>query len=196
MGSLLTKLDIYNMALDHLKEEAMSSIGEASAPASWLNRNYNQQRDYLMSKHWWKFAMSRSAIAADPTPPSFGWQYRYAQPTDILRLYPLTWDGELNSAMVDYEIEGNFILTNQAPTLKVRYTRRETTEGNFSNLFCEVLGLRLAARMAHFMTGKENMVSTLSAFYRDELQQAVLLDCLQAHGQDYYDDDIIGIRYS
>lgn len=195
MGSLLVKLDVYNMALDQLKEEAMTSIGEITAPAQWLNRNYNQQRDYLMSRHWWKFAMSRVSIASDPTPPTFGWSYRYAQPTDILRLYPLTADGELNSPQIDYEIEGSYILTNAVPQLKVRYIRRETTEGNWSNLFCEVLAARLATKMAHWMTGKENMVTTLSALYREELDSAVLLDCLQAHGQDYYDDDIIGVRY-
>lgn len=196
MGSLLVKLDLYNMALDLLKEEQLTSINEVTAPAQWLNRNYGQQRDYLMSRHWWKFAMGRASLAVDPTAPAFGWSYRYHQPNDILRLYPLTVDGELNSAMLAYEIEGDYILTDYPPQLKVRYIRREQTEGNWSNLFCEVLAIRLANKMAHWMTGKENMVATLSNLYRAELDDAERLDCLQAHGQDYYDDDIIAVRYS
>src|SRR5262245_2849682 len=161
MGSLLVKLDVYNMALDLLKEETMSSINELSAPANWLNRNYGQQRDYLMSRHWWKFAMARASLAADPAPPSFGWSYRYLQPSDILRLYPLTFDGELNSAMINYEVEGPYILSDAVPQLKVRYIRRVTTEGEWSNLFCEVLSIRCACKMAHWMTGKRELLSDL-----------------------------------
>ena len=86
MGSSNTKIMIWNMALDLLREQPLAAITDEKATAKWLTRNYDQQRDYLLERLPWKFALDRDEIAADATAPAWGWSYRYLLPTDALRI--------------------------------------------------------------------------------------------------------------
>lgn len=195
MGSGLVKLNVWNIALDHLKEEPLQDTVETGAACLWLQRNYNQQRDYMLSRANWRFAVARAALAKDLTAPAFGWDNRYALPADFIRVIPPRSAGEKIGGPLGYEMEGDWLLTNQSDPLLLRYIFRQDNEAKFTNNFVEVLCLRLALRMAHWMTGKASFVDRLREWYVDEIAEAKVLDCLQEHGEEYYDDDIINARY-
>jgi len=191
MGSQQTQIGIWNQALDVLREQPLSSINDTTATAKLLGRNYAQQRDYLMERYLWKFALTRAQIAADSTAPSYGWTYRYALPTDSLRFVPPTYDGSIDGQPIPFEEENGYILTDQAGPLKLRYILRTTNEGLWSNGFCECLSLRLAMRIAHWLTGKQSMLQQIQSLYKETLQEVVQTHAVQVASIAYYDDDIL-----
>ena len=197
MASLQTKIQIWNMALDRLKEQPLSSVSDVTATALWLTRNYDQQRDYLLQNTYlWKFAIDRTSLAADGTAPSWGWANRYLLPTDCLRFIPPTVDGSWDGTPVPYEEEGGYLLTEATSPLRLRYIKRVTNEGLFSNGFCEVLALRLALLMSHWVTGKASMTQTLQAVFDRTLADVKEACAVQVAQDHYYNTDILAERSS
>ena len=200
MGSLQSKIAIWNMALDHLKEAPLSSTTDEDAFCKWLQRNYDQTRDYVLGRYIWKFAQARAAIAAESAAPAFGWTKQFVMPSDMIRLIPLTLNGAWMGTPIAYELEGNangdqVVLCNwDAGALNIRYIRRITNEGKFTNDFCEVLAIRLARRMAHWATGKNSLVQTLDAMMKETMEEVKQTEAFQTLGGQYYDDDIASSR--
>jgi hypothetical protein len=194
MGSGLTQTDIYNMVLDRLTQETVLSPSDDTAITRWLNRNYAQQRDVLLSRHPWNFAVTRAQLAALDSTPSFEWLYHYNLPSDCLRLLQITTDGYRDSPEVPHVVESGKILTDKSGPLRVRYIRRVTVETQFTNVFADVLAEVLAARMAHWMTGK----ASYAKFMREELPaiiaNAQLLDSLEGTPEPPDDSDVINAR--
>lgn len=191
MGSQQTKIGIWNQALDVLREQPLSAVTDTTATARLLARNYDQQRDYLMERYLWKFALTRASIAADSTAPAYGWSYRYLIPTDALRFIPPTFEGDIVGTPIPYEEENGYILCDQAAPLRLRYILRTTNEGLWSNGFCECLSLRLAMRIAHWITGKQSMLQQIQGLYRETLQEVVQTHAVQVASISYYDDDLL-----
>jgi hypothetical protein len=194
MPSLLNRVQIWNMALDLLREQPLASADDPSPAAKLLGRNYEQQRDYLMERYLWKFAKKRAALAADGTAPDYGFRYRYQLPTDKLRLIPPTIDGKENSKPIRYVEESNYILCDLTAPLRIQYIARITNEGLFSNGFCELLSIRLAMRCAHWMTGKTNLVTELRQLYKDTIDDVKQVEAVQVASESYYDTDILEER--
>lgn len=189
MGSLQTKIQIWNMTLDVLREAPLAATTDTKASALWLNRNYDQQRDFLMESMLWKFALARANVAADGTAPAWGWSYQYTIPTDAMRIIPPTENGEWMGTPLRYEQEGSKLLMNIAGPLPLRYITRITNEGNFTNGFVEMLSLRLARKMAHWMTGKQSMVETINKQLQETYDVVRTTEAVQVAGGVYYDND-------
>lgn len=194
MGSQQTKIQIWNMALDVLREQPLAATTDTAATAKWLQRNYDQQRDFLMERYLWKFALTRAEIAADETKPAWQWEYRYLLPTDSLRFVPPTYNGDWGGQPIPFEEESGYLMCNVEGPLRLRYILRTTNEGLFSNGFCECLSLRLALRMAHWLTGKQSMVQQIQEIYKDTLKDVVQTHAVQVASVAYYDDDILAQR--
>lgn len=196
MGSLQTKIQIWNMTLDILKEQPLASVSDAKATALWLARNYDQQRDFLMESMLWKFALTRASIAADGTAPSWGWTYQYTAPTDCMRIIPPTYQGKWMGTPIPYESENSKIMMNVAGPLYLRYITRITNEGLFTNGFVEMLSLRLARKLAHWMTGKASMIEAIDKQLQETVDIVRTTEAVQLAGGRYYDDDIAQERES
>jgi hypothetical protein len=194
MGSQQTKIAIWNQALDVLREQPLSAVTDTAATALWLARNYDQQRDFLMERYLWKFALTRTQLAADSTAPAFQWNYRYLLPTDSLRFIPPTYDGEWNGTPIPFEEESGYLMMDEPGPLRLRYILRTTNEGLFSNGFVECLSLRLAFRMAHWLTGKQQMMQAIQQTYEKTLEDVIQTHAVQVASEDYYDDDILTQR--
>ena len=194
MPSLQTQIQIWNMALDLLVEQPLASINDDKATAKLLLRNYAQQRDYLLERYLWKFALTREELPADSTRPAWGFAYRFALPTNALRIIPPTVDGSWNGRPIPYEQESGYILCDLVGPLRLRYISRVTTEGLFSNGFCELLSIRLALRCAHWLTGKQKLVEQLTSLYNQTADDVKQVEAVQVAGGAIYDDDILTER--
>lgn len=195
MASGQTKLTIWNAALDLLHEAALTSSADDRPVARWLGREYDRIRDSALALHTWNFASKRAAIAADATPPAFGWSYAYTLPSDFIRTHYINRQGYHNGQPVTHEIEGGKILTNETAPLYLRYIARVTTEGDFDILFCTALAAMLAEEMAHWITGKASFAQVATAKRVDAVKQARLLDSIQGTAESVNDDDVINVRY-
>jgi hypothetical protein len=194
MPSGFSETQIYNAVLDRLAEESVLSTSDEKAVARWLSRNYPLQRDVLLQRHTWNFALSRRLLAADTTKPEFEWSFRYNLPEDCLRVLPLTADGKRNSTPIPYIVEGMHILTNKAAPLPVRYIFRQTNPAAFTPIFIDLLSQILAANFAYWMTGKAAFSKQLMDISSAQFLEATRIDSLEGLPEEPYDDEIIMVR--
>ena len=194
MASGRSRIEVWNSALDVLKEAPLNDPGDDDPIAKWLSRNYAQQRDYLLGRYYWKFAMARTEIPAASSAPTWGWSASFAIPPNCLRIVPPTIDGSWNGHPVLFEEEGGYILCNIEGAMRLRYVKRVEQEGLFSNDFCEVLSLRLAMAMSHWMTGKQSMTQQIRDMYSETFAEVKDAATVQVAAESYYDSDILDER--
>jgi hypothetical protein len=194
MPSGFSETQIFNAVLDRLSEESVLSTTDEKAVARWLNRNYPLQRDVLLQRHTWNFALKRQMLAADTARPAFEWQWQYQVPDDSLRILPLTTDGWRNSPQIPFIVEGTKILTNKGAPLPVRYIFRNTNSGSFSPIFIDLLSQVLAANFAYWLTGKATFSKQLLDVANVSYLEAARIDSLEGLPEEPDDNDLIMVR--
>ncbi|MCR9238755.1 MAG: hypothetical protein NXI17_18975 [Alphaproteobacteria bacterium] len=194
MPSSVAEIDIWNMALDMLHEAPVSSPSEDTSVRLWFSRNFGQTRDSEMRKFAWNFALVRVQLAASVEVPAWRWRYKYELPGDCLRMMALRQDGALNGTLIPYELEGEAILTDAIAPLKLRYIKRVTTTGLWDTLFVDVVAAKLAAKMAHWLTGKSSYAQIAEQTYQQTLREARRIDALEQFQEDLDQNNIILVR--
>jgi hypothetical protein len=194
MPSGFSETQIFNAVLDKLAEESVLSTTDEKAVARWLNRNYPLQRDVLLQRHTWNFALSRKLLATDTEKPAFEWRYQYQVPDDSLRILPLTADGRRNSPQIPYIVEGTKILTDKPAPLPVRYIFRQENSALFTPIFVDLLSQILAANYAFWITGKASFSKQLLDVANVSFLEAVRIDSLEGFPEEPDDSEIIMVR--
>jgi hypothetical protein len=192
---------IANIALDMLQEVPLGSFEEASATARWFKRNYGPAKDHLLRIHPWNFAMRRATLPAATPAPAFEWDAAYDLPSSpwCLRLMPITDDGKASGRMQPYSIEGRQVLCNMKAPLKIRFIAR-VGEAEFDSAFVQAFAAMLAARAAHWITGKASMSERLERAAATALETARLIDGFEEgptfpDQNDWLDGRQLGVRY-
>ncbi len=196
MSTELTKLDVMNLALDHLRNGSMSSETDTDAKGRWMQRNYDHVVDMCLRRHYWNFATEIAELAKDPTNPPFGWNYRYALPSDLLKLAPLRYLGEHEGRMIPHEVIGGYIHCDLTAPLRIRYIKRVTNPALWDPLFAEYVATAIALRASHFATGKESSRQNLAQMARDAFNEAIKHDGMEGTMEMPDQDDVIAARYS
>lgn len=143
----LSKTSICNLALTELGEETVTAVTRADKAQRLLLDNWDLARVSVLEEGLWDFATSRDVLAADPTPPKFGYAYRYRLPADCVRVVVIH-DGQLTS----WGVEKGWLLTDDPGPLNLIYICDETDTTLFSGLFGMGLGYRLAEMTAMEIT--------------------------------------------
>jgi hypothetical protein len=141
-------------------------------------------RDGLLRSHAWNFAIELATVSKMTDDPAFGWKYQYAMPADCLRILPLTKNGMRNGASLRYEIIGRTIQTDEISPIKIRYIKRVEDDAMFDASFTELLGVMLAMRMAHFLTGKQSYVERLKVEAQTLMNHAPMIDGMEGTPED------------
>lgn len=191
---MTTETDICNICLDVLKERALTSYTEDTSLGRWFRRNFPLSRDAVLKRYEWVNAMERASIPASVTAPAFGWQYKYAEPVNCLRVLPLTHNGEINGQRIAHEIEGGFVLTDQTGPLKVRYIKKTEDYDRYPAELIETIGYRMAGRMAHWLTGKSSYAEIAFNLYRGSLDDGWATNAIQGTHPEPQADEFLSVR--
>jgi hypothetical protein len=194
MPSTLTQLDIYNLAMDHLSEVALSATTEDNVYARWMNRNYANLRDSMLRMHPWNFATELTVLTASATTPTFKWLYQYTLPASHLRVIPPTYLGQRGGQPVPFQIRQNLLMCNIGPSMYVETINRVTNEGDFDPLFGDTLGLFMAMRMSHRFTAKVTYRDRLDKDFKEAMASAAYIDFLEGTPEPAEQQDIILVR--
>lgn len=191
----LSDVAVMNMAVTTLDEAALTTPNDTSNLGRFMAREYGLARNELLRRYPWTFAKKRAVLAPLSEAPAFGFDYQYEAPADCLRLLPLRCGGKLNGEMIPYEYESRKILTNEGPTLYVRYIRYVTNATEFDPLFARALGQLLAMMAAQRVTGKIAYLDKARELYREALSDAFHVDALESGTpESYTDQDVISVR--
>lgn len=185
-----TDVDICNRALSRLGTRAtISALDENSAEARTASIWYAATRDVLLRSHDWNFARRRVILAEQGTVPT-GWTFRYALPTDCVRLLrlasvtlpmgPLSFIGSPR-----FEVAGDstsrFLLCDE-PAAEAVYTARVDDPNLYDAGFASVLVDQLAAHIAYPITQKTEVAVRLAQMARVALADAMAADVNEAEG--------------
>lgn len=144
---------ICNAALGLLGKDPLVVDADSGAPQEYGHadaavRAYEHRLGRTLRSHPWNFAMTRAALDADATAPSFGYAYRYPLPTvpPCARVWKL--DPDRHGENPKFTVEGSWILTDEAAPLNIIYIGRITDPALFDDDFAEALAAEIASKIA------------------------------------------------
>ncbi len=199
---MTSQIDICNLALAAINaRSSISSLTEGSTEANALNLAYMPiLREALRAANW-NFAEAQVALAllgsADTNNCPVPWLYKYAYPTDCIRmryLIPSNYRNFQQSSVVtqqwlrdnpiffkevsDLDLSDNrrkVIVTNEPQVIGV-YTTLITDTGVFDDDFVLVFSNMLAARIASPLSGSDKNVAKAIALADKKIAEARVND--------------------
>ena len=155
---MTTQLEIYNLALAHIKETKLAAVDEVREARYQLDLFYDQDLALMLEAGFWKFAMRTVKIDYDPdTAPDFGPSRVFNKPADWVRTYLVSASERLDPPLEDWLEEGNTFIADVAP-IYVRYVSNSDTGygmdmGRWTARFVRAFAMRLAASIAPKIMG-------------------------------------------
>lgn len=179
-----TDVDICNRALSRLGTRAtISALDENSTEARTAYIWYAATRDVLLRSHDWNFARRRVILAEQGSAPT-GWSFRYAFPTDCVRLLRIA-SALPHRDPVRFEVAGDstsrFVLCDE-PAAEAVYTARVDDPNLYDAGFASALVDQLAAHIAYPITQKTEIAVRLAQMARAALADAMAADVNEAVG--------------
>lgn len=195
MPSSLTKLQVWNLAIDVIRDTALQSTTDNAPTARWLERNWQHAVETSLRAYPWGFATRLLTLSADADTPAFGWSYYYTPPAGWLRILPITKYGERLGAPVPYELTENRIATNEPAPLYVRAIMdKSANPGVWDSLFVEMVRAKLALGMANKFTSKNKYIELASQMLSAAVEQAERIDAYEGAPEPIESFDIIRAR--
>ena len=172
----VSETQICNMALTELGAGKISNyLEDASEKAVNCRLYYEPAVDEVLRSHEWNSAIWYQSLAkVVSTDDNYmltdydEWQYQFQLPTDPFCLRPLEIP---DYKKYDYEIVGNYLITNLS-TVLLKYIRRLTDPTAFGPLLVKAIMYKLAADMAVKITGSEGERANMLVMYNLQLNRA------------------------
>ena len=155
---MATQLEIYNLALSHIKETKLAAVDEAREARYVLDLFYTQDLAFMLEAGFWKFAMRTVQIDYDPnTSTAFGMSRVFNKPTDWVRTYIVSASERLDPPLDDWLEEGNVFIADVTP-IYVRYVSNSsegfgTDADRWTARFSNAFSWRLASSIAPKIMG-------------------------------------------
>lgn len=174
---MASKTTIYNSALVKLGASTVVSPDDGSNNATVLNAIYDQTLDSLLRDHLWNFAIERVQLAESATEPVFGFDNKFALPSDCLRIVSVH-DNDAGLGGIDYRLEGAFIHADSTEVY-LRYVKQVTDPNAMTVSFREALAWRLAREACMAITQSTTLLQAMAEGARAQTIKAQSTDALE-----------------
>jgi hypothetical protein len=161
-----------NSALAHLGEShRITAIDDGSPLAKLFVQVWDEAVEEVLAAHPWNKALGRASLPAsgDFTPDGSQYDFAYEKPADCVRWLPYRSD---HPDYFEGEEEGDYILSNAAAPIIIRYIRREENIVKWSPGMRAVLAAKLARKLAKPITGQSGMMDRMETLFEAELAEA------------------------
>lgn len=175
-----TITDICNAALSHCGTRSkIAAIDEGSAEANACLTHFSLARDGTLRMFDWNFARMTVGLAQLQNPP-VRWAYKYALPSDCLRVRRLNDVPLLILPETFYEMAADrdgtgavigVVLSNASPVSAI-YTAQIADPLRWDQGFVDAVIYGLASRICFELTGKEERVRALYQLWQGVLMNA------------------------
>lgn len=156
----ITRLGLYNKALQAIGERALTSIDEDVEARRALDEAWtsgggsggNSAIRYCLEQGFWKHAMRAvKSDAASGITPSFGFTYAFAKPSDFVQIDMLSADDRFGVPLTRYEFEGDYLYADHDP-IYMRFVSDDASWGadlsRWPESFSQWVGVYLATLIA------------------------------------------------
>lgn len=182
---MATAVEICNGAFDLLGSRTIAALTDDSKEGRLAARLYANTRDEVLRAHPWNFALIRTALTADATPPAWGFVYRYALPADCLRLLNLE-DANFEA----WRVEGRWLVTDIGSPVNVLYVASVADTSGYDPMFVSALEAALAAKMAYPLAGSRELMLQMMQLYQARLALARSMDAIE-NGLDIVESPVL-----
>lgn len=190
----LSEALIASMAAGLLDEYHITSLDDDTDLGRFMAREFGTVRREVLESYPWRRARKRAVLTESGSAPAFGWEAQYQLPSDCLRIWRLSRDGEFNGTPIPHEIEGSMLLCDVESELYVIYIFDQTAVGTWTALMGRVLACKLAMYAAQRVTGKASYVEKTANAYRAAMYEATHADALaQGSAENTYDSGFLGL---
>lgn len=189
-----TVVTVYNRALDHISEFAISSQTEDSVYVRWLNRNFPHTVEAALRLDVWNFACRFANIEEDPDAPIMRWRRRFQLPNGWIRVLQPTRDGYRNGFPLPYGVQGNYLLMNDIPRKGIEYIANIQNPGEWDPLFAEVVAGQLATGMAQRFTAKNSYTDRCVQLANEAKERASEINAFEGSVPEPDQQDILRVR--
>lgn len=165
---MASQVEISNAAIIAVGADIISSLNEQTPEAISINAIWDQIRKTLLRANAWNFCVKRIELAQSAVPPNFNYEFRFALPSDNLRVIEVYTDD-------NYKIENGFIVTN-SPTCHLKYIADIKDVNQWTSDFCDVMSARIAAEISYAITKDRGLTQALWQVYSSKLQSAIWID--------------------
>jgi len=190
-----SQVEIANRALTKVGEARILSLSDDVEAARTVDSLWDVVRDAELRIRVWRFAISRSSLAALVSTPSWGFDYEYQLPSDCLRVlqvgeyYPgVSLSDYRNADESEWKVEGRKILTNEGAPLKIRYVAQITDTGQWDAAFTEAFACRLAAEVCERLTQSNTKRQIAWDEYKQAINMAVRANAIESAPEPIPDD--------
>lgn len=198
---MASKIAISNRALSKLGADRIISLDDDVKASRAIKNAWDVVRDAELRAHNWHFSIERAEVAALADEPVWGYAYKYALPSDCLKLLEI-YGAIVHANLHDYRtvdslpyrLEGGNILTNLEAPLQIRYIKRVTDTELFDVSFVEALACRLAAEVAEELTESGSKVEMAWKLYERAIIEAIRANALEAPNEWPLDDSWVAGR--
>lgn len=164
--SVASKIDICNLALDHLGVGSIQVLTENNPRAEACDRHYATARDTVLRALKPPCCQERQADLAQLTAdPAFGYTYAFQLPSDCIFVL------ETQDPDIYYSIEGRKLLSDDAE-IHIRYIARSDDPTQYDEGTVQAIAALLAWHIAETLTGSVARKREMRAIYRDALAEA------------------------
>lgn len=139
----------------------ISSPSDATKQAQVCNVFYYNTREKMLKAHDWNFASARVALSDLGDPPT-NWIYKYAYPTDCVKVRNIIVEGDrMPAAAYRYpfqiaEDNGVKVILCDVENAEIEYTKRITDVSLYTTEFIDVFAWALAAEIMMPLTADYN----------------------------------------
>lgn len=172
-----SQTDIVNGALAELgSTEVLLSIDGNSNSARRVRQFWPEVLRTMLADHPWNFALKRTYLLEDGTPPDFGFKRRFRLPVDLVRWLPFA---EGDDAYRRAEREGSFLLADEPGPMPCRYIAYVDDTSTWPPHFATAMKFALAASLAEGITQSESIKDRMVERMREALSRAKRRDGLE-----------------
>lgn len=133
-------------------------------------------------------AYSSGGLAYGYVPTDY--PYRYALPSDCLRILKVNGKEELT----EYSVEAGYLYTDDT-NVQVEYVFDNQDESSFDDQFVDVLAARLSAEIAFYLTSNSQLTEQAWDIYNKKIAIARSMDSRQGTPDSVYADNWLLARY-
>lgn len=190
VGSTVTELQIYNLALMAVGAAPLVTVADVSVQADIVRAWYSFCRDSVLREHPWNFAEKRVALTpVVGTTPAMDFARYFDLPSDCLKLRRLS-DEAVDTA---YKVEGRRIACDEA-TISILYTYRNTDTTTYDPIFVNCLVAMLAWKIAYPIRKDIALERSKEAVYMTALSIAKGVDSQEGTPDVPQCDDLTRVR--
>lgn len=179
------KLTLFNNALILLGERTLTSLTENREARRLLDAVWARPLvDEVLQEGQWRFAMRTVELTESPSiSPSFGYQYAFDRPDDLVRTAAVCRDEKLQDPLLEYQTEGQYWYADLTP-IYVRYVSNDTSFGGDLSLwppnFTRFVEAKLAEGIVERITQNEQKWARIRGGLMDALEKAKSTDAMEA----------------